>query len=163
MRRRPLQGWMGSLVGIVGFAALGGGAVSGAALMPIRQQAEVTTDALTIMTAVRQTGQAATMAKTIDGSEVPAGMKGVHEMVGRGWLREAPRNPRNPEPSGMAVIRPFGGRTVVGMALPYQASEVCDEISRRSGAGWPARVADAPVQDSGCVMTSSGPIAYELI
>jgi len=158
-----LNGWMGNLVAVVGFAAIGGGAVSGAVLLPIRQQAEVTTDALQIMTAVRQTGQAATLARTIDGSDVAPGIRGVQEMVVRGWLREAPRNPRNPDASGLAVVRPFGGRTVVGMMLPLQASEVCDEISKRSGAGWPARVADAPVEGAGCVMTSSGPVAYELI
>lgn len=158
-----MNGWMGNLVGVVALAAIGGGTVSGAVLMPIRQQAEVTTDALTVMTAVRQTGQAATLAKTIDGDDIPMGIRGVSEMVEKGWLREAPRNPRDPNPAGMAVVRPLGGRTVVGMSLPRAATEVCDEISKRSGLGWPAPVADVPVNGTGCVMTSSGPVAYETV
>lgn len=158
-----MNGWTGSVVAVIGLVALGGGSASGALLAPIRQQVEVKSNALAVMTAVRQTGQAATMARTIDGEQVPAGIAGVDRMVERGWLRTAPRNPMDPNPAGLAVVRRLGDRTVVGMMLPRLAGEVCDEISKRTGAGSEAPTADSPTYDQGCLMTSSGPVAYELV
>lgn len=154
-----MNGWMGAAMALLGVAVLGTSTFAGAEIAPSREEAETAADAVVVMTAIRQTTQAASMTRLIDG-RVGKGITAVERMVDKGWLKAVPVNPTNLERSGYAVPRPMGDRTVVGMHLVRNGRAVCDEISRNLSGIWPAPVSDVPVQKEGCVMSSSGPIAY---
>lgn len=154
-----MNGFMSATMVLLGATVLGVSTFTSAEVMPSRQEAETASDAVVVMSGVRQTRQAMAMTGLIDG-HVEKGLPAVERMVDRGWLKAVPVNPTNADPSGFAVPRPLGANTVVGMHLVRNGRAVCDEISRQFAGVWPAPVSDAPVKGEGCVVTSSGPMAY---
>ncbi|RYY14877.1 MAG: hypothetical protein EON55_07510 [Alphaproteobacteria bacterium] len=154
-----MNGFMSATMVLLGATVLGVSTFTGAEVAPARQEAETASDAVVVMSGVRQTRQAMAMTGMIDGS-VDQGIPAVERMVDKGWLKAVPVNPTNVGPSGYAVPRPLGRGRVVGMHLVRNGRAVCDEISRQYAGMWPAPVSDAPVNGEGCVVTSSGPMAY---
>lgn len=157
-----MNGFMSATMALLGASLLGASTFAGAKAAPSRQEAETASDAVVVIGAIRQTGQAASMAKLVDG-RVGTGIVAVRHMVDKGWLKSIPRNPTDAQPSGYAVPRTIGGTTVVGMRLVDDARMVCDEISRQMSGTWPAPVSDEVLAHEGCVVTSSGPIAYMMV
>lgn len=157
-----MNGWMNVTLGVLGMTILGMSTYAGSEVLPSQHEAETTADAVVVMTAIRQTGEATLMAKMVDGG-VGKGIPAVKRMVDSGWLKAVPKNPTNDNPSGYAVPRPLGDQTVVGMHLVSNGRDICDEVSKQLSGVWPAPVSDVPVEKEGCVMSSSGPMAYVTI
>jgi hypothetical protein len=154
-----MNGFMTTAMALLGVTILGGATWAGAEAAPTREEAQQAADAMRVVNAVRQTGQAVQAAKLTQG-RVHKGMAGVDMLVSSGWMKSVPANPTDPQPAGAAVRREIGGVPVVGMRLVEDGRAVCDEVSSMIGNRWPAPISDVPTGNEGCVITSSGPVAF---
>ena len=150
------------LTGIMGAAMTMGLALAGGShLAPRFAEAEQTAKAAMVITAVRQTGHAVTMASALDGG-VKTGLEGTRSLISSGWLLSAPTNPTSDQPAASPVLS-IGrdGTRFVTMPLIADDGTLCRAVAQQSGAPGTVHGVDADAPLSGCAVDDQGrPMAF---
>lgn len=149
------------LMGIMGAAVTMGLALAGGSQIgPQFRQVDEVTRAAMVITAVRQTGQAAVMASTLDGG-VKQGIEGTRALVSSGWLSSTPTNPTSDQPAGAPVVR-LGedGTRFVAMPLVADDGRLCAAVAKQSGDTPVVDRLDASAPVSGCARIGGSPTAF---
>lgn len=157
-----MSGVANVLMGIMGGAmSIGLTLAGGSHLAPRFAEAERTAKAAMVITAVKQTGHAVSMASALDGG-VGTGLAGTRSLISSGWLVAAPTNPTSDQPAGSPVLTiAADGTRYVRMPLIADDGTLCEAVAKQSGTVAAVRSVDAAAPVSGCAYDEDGrPLAF---